>query len=78
MQDDFQKVIEDNRRYKQKFKEQEETLNQLKKVNMQTQEEFDAFKAEMQTKNSLIMQLKEQITEITEEQKKQGEREAAQ
>lgn len=42
---------------------------------METQDEFDTFKADMQTKNSLISTLKEQITEITQEQKKQEEKE---
>ena len=54
IQEDCQNVMDENKKYNQKFKEQEETLNQLKKVNLQTQEEFDAFKADMQTKNSLI------------------------
>ena len=72
---DFQSVMDENSQYKQKFIEQEDALQQLKKANLQTQEEFDTFKADMQTKNSLISTLKEQITEITQEQRKQEEKE---
>ena len=59
MQEDFEKAMQDNKAYEDKFREQEQALEELRDVNIQTQEEFDAFKANIETKNSLIDQLKE-------------------
>ena len=62
IQEDFDRAIEENQSFQQTFSEQEDALAELRKVNAQTQEEFDIFKSDIETKNSLITQLKEQIS----------------
>ena len=76
IQEDFERAIEENEAFQQTFSEQEEALAELRKVNAQTQEEFENFKTDIETKNNLISQLKEQILQVNESQenrKKQGE-----
>ena len=68
IQEDFERAIEENEAFQQTFSEQEEALAELRKVNAQTQEEFDNFKNDIETKNSLISQLKEQILQLNESQ----------
>ena len=71
IQEDFDRAIEENQSFQQTFSEQEDALAELRKVNAQTQEEFDIFKSDIETKNSLITQLKEQISQVTENQEYQ-------
>ena len=76
IQEDFERAMEENQAFQQTFSEQEDALAELRKVNAQTQEEFDIFKTDIETKNNLISQLKEQISQVTENQDyqiKQGE-----
>lgn len=54
VKDEMQKVLEENKTYKAKFEEQSAELEELKKVKQETQDEFEAFKSDMMTKNSLI------------------------
>ena len=68
IQEDFERAIEENEAFQQTFSEQEEALAELRKVNAQTQEEFDNFKNDIETKNNLISQLKEQILQLNESQ----------
>lgn len=71
IQEDFERAMEENEAFQQTFNEQEDALAELRKVNAQTQEEFDIFKADIETKNNLISQLKEQISQVTEKQELQ-------
>ena len=71
IQEDFERAMEENEAFQQTFNEQEDALAELRKVNAQTQEEFDIFKADIETKNNLISQLKEQISQVTEKQEYQ-------
>lgn len=71
IQEDFERAMEENEAFQQTFNEQEDALAELRKVNAQTQEEFDIFKTDIETKNNLISQLKEQITQVTEKQEYQ-------
>ena len=68
IQEDFERALEENQAFQQTFSEQEDALAELRKVNAQTQEEFDDFKTDIETKNNLIAQLKEQIYQVTENQ----------
>ena len=71
IQEDFERAMEENEAFQQTFNEQEDALAELRKVNAQTQEEFDIFKTDIETKNNLISQLKEQISQVTEKQEYQ-------
>ena len=66
--------MQENQAFSDKYKEQEQALAELRDVNLQTQDEFDAFRADMETKNDLIGQLKEQIKEITDDHFKEKEK----
>lgn len=66
--------MQENQAFSDKYKEQEQALAELRDVNLYTQDEFDAFRADMETKNDLIGQLKEQIKEITDDHFKEKEK----
>lgn len=55
----------EGRQYKDRCEEQQHELEELKRVHEETQREFDVFRADIGTKDSLIDQLKEKIVEVT-------------
>ena len=71
MKADFDRILQENKAYQLKFKEQEDALAQLKRVNQETQDEFNTFKNDIETKNDLITQLREQIVEASQSREKE-------
>jgi len=60
--------------YKERVEQQERELKELKKAHEETQREFEVFRADIDTKNSLITQLKDQILEVTRIKREEDEK----
>ena len=64
LREDCEKMAQENQSYRQKFDEQETELDDLKQAHAHIEAEFKLARTEMESKDQLITQLKEQIIDL--------------